>query len=95
MEEGPNLGTRSNEIAPSLPLLEVGTEVYVRNRFLGDWSCGFEVAEILSNGYRLQRVSDGQVFPDVFPFEDVCLERRQHPLRVMGKAPVDRRRRGH
>ena len=72
-------------------ILDVGTRVYVRNRFLGDWTTGFEVAEVLRVGYRLRRLSDGQVFPDVFVFEDVRLERRQHPRREVDESHLDRR----
>jgi hypothetical protein len=71
--------------------LDVGTKVYVRNRFLGDWSTGFEVAQVLLDGYRIRRLSDGQVFPDVFAFDDVRLERRQQPLRGIVGSHHDRR----
>jgi len=43
----------------------------VRDRFLGQWCRGFEVAEVVRDGYRVRRLSDGYVFPDVFAFEDV------------------------
>jgi hypothetical protein len=57
--------------------LDVGAQVCVRNRFLGNLSSGFEVIEVLAEGYRIQRVADGMAFPDVFPTEDVHLDRRQ------------------
>ena len=60
---------------------EVGTRIYVRTRYLGEWSGGFVVAEVLDDGYRIRRTSDGHDFSDVFPFDDVRLERRQDPLR--------------
>ena len=63
----------------------------VRNRFLGDWTTGFKVAEVLSDGYRIRRLSDGHSFPDVFAFDDVRLERRQHPLREISGSHLDRR----
>ena len=47
----------------------------------GNWSSGFEVAAVFTDGYRIRRLSDGQGFPDVFTFEDVQLERREQPLR--------------
>jgi hypothetical protein len=71
--------------------LGVGTKVYVRNRFLGDWITGFKVAEVLRNGYRIRRLSDDHVFPDVFAFDDVRLERRQQPLREITGSYLDRR----
>jgi hypothetical protein len=72
------------------PTLEPGTKICVRNRFLGDWSKGFEVAEVLGDGYRIRRVSDGLDFPDVFPVADVRLERRNHPERDVDGSYLDR-----
>jgi len=57
--------------------LDVGGQIIVRNRFLGDWVGGFRVAEVLPDGYRIQRFSDGLIFPDVFPPDDVRPERRR------------------
>jgi len=57
-----------------------GTRVDVRNRFVGTWSHGFEVAEHVGKGYRVRRLSDNSVLPDVFPTEDVRTERRNHGL---------------
>ena len=65
----------------SMSTLEVGTKIYVRSQYLGQWSGGFEVAVVFDDGYRIRRLSDGHTFPDVFPFEDVRLERRHQPLR--------------
>ena len=73
------------------PTIDVGAEVCVRNRFLGDWTSGFTVAEVLRDGYRIGRLSDGHTFPDVFPFEDVRPERRQQPLRGITGSHLDRR----
>ena len=74
-----------------VPTLSVGTTVYVRNRFLGDWTACFEVAEVLDDGYRIRRLSDGHAFPDVFAFDDVRHERRQEPLREITGSYLDRR----
>ncbi len=71
--------------------LAVGTKVCVRNRFLGEWTTGFEVAEVLDDGCRIRRLSDDHVFPDVFAFDDVRLERRQQPLRGISGSYLDRR----
>ena len=60
--------------------LRRGTRVDVRNRFVCSWSRGFEVAEPEEHGYRLRRVSDGSVLPDVFDEDDVRPERRRHGL---------------
>ena len=78
-------------ISDMVPALEVGTKVCVRNRFLGDWTTGFDVAEVLHDGYRIRRLSDGHAFPDMFALEDVRLERRQHPLREVTGSHLDRR----
>ena len=68
-----------------------GYKVCVRNRFLGEWTTGFKVAEVLGDGYRIRRLSDDHVFPDVFAFEDVRLERRKQPLRGITGSYLDRR----
>lgn len=71
--------------------LAVGTKVFVRNRFLGEWSAGFEVAEISDGGHRLRRLSDRHVIPEVFEPDDVRIERRQDPLRWISRSYLDRR----
>ena len=75
----------------SLPRLDVGSQICVRNRFLGDWVSGFQVAEVIDAGYRIQRISDGYAFPDVFPIDDVRLERRQSPTDQIAAPHRDRR----
>ncbi len=72
--------------------LDVGTKVYVRDRYQGQWSGGFDVAEVCADGYHIRRISDGQIFPDVFPFDDVRVERRKQPLRGTEGSYLDRRR---
>jgi hypothetical protein len=61
---------------PTQHHLAIDMRVAVRCSFDGRWSPGFEIAEIVLApdglaGYRLRRVSDGTVFPVVFPAEDV------------------------
>jgi len=73
------------------PVLAVGTMVYVRDRYLGNWCSGFVVAEVLDSGYRLRRMTDHRVFPDLFPFDDVRPERRQNPRRESEGSWLDRR----
>jgi hypothetical protein len=85
------IGDEPEAVEGALPSLEVGTKICVRNRFLGDWSSGFEVDAVLHHGYRIRRCSDGMTFPDVFPVEDVRLERRQQPARGIGGSYLDRR----
>jgi hypothetical protein len=73
-----------------LEVLDAGTTICVRNRFIGNWSSGFLVAEVLDDGYRIQRLSDGLTFPDVFAFEDVRIERRHHVERGISGSYLDR-----
>ena len=58
--------------------LTKGTPVDVRSRFVGSWSRGFEVAErVADRGYRVRRISDGTVLPDVFDEQDVRAQKRR------------------
>jgi hypothetical protein len=57
--------------------LAVGTAVDVRSRYVGSWSAGFEVAQAVRDGYRVRRMSDGSVLPDVFTNDDVRAQRRK------------------
>jgi len=38
---------------------------------------GFEVAEFSDEGYRIRRLSDGSVLPDLFSRDDVRRERKR------------------
>ena len=44
---------------PAKRQLDVGAAVEVRNRFVGKWCHGFEVADHVDGGYVIRRVSDG------------------------------------
>ena len=70
------------DVATDMPdtQLPEGTPVDVRNRFVGSWSHGFEVAERVQGGYRVRRLSDDSVLPDIFPSEDVRSERRKQGM---------------
>ena len=57
--------------------LTIGTRACVWNHFLRRWTDGFAVAEVVSDGYRLRRLSDGHVFSHVFSRGDVMEERRK------------------
>jgi hypothetical protein len=59
-------------------LLEVGTPVEVRSRFVGSWSRGFEVADHHGGRYRIKRLSDRSVLPDEFDPSEIRPERRKH-----------------
>ena len=49
----------------------VGTSVDVKNRFVGSWSRGFEVAGHVEEGYLIRRLSDGSILPDALSFDEV------------------------
>ena len=57
-----------------------GTRVDVRSRFVGAWSRGFEVEEAVADGYRIRRLSDGAVLPDVFSEDEIRPERRKQSM---------------
>ncbi len=70
---------------------DVGTRVIVRSRYLRTWSGGFVVAGLDEQGYRLGRLSDRTLLPDVFPHDDIRLDRRRHPFRGTKGSYLDRR----
>ena len=49
----------------------VGAPVDVRNRFVGSWSRGFEIAARVEAGYLIRRISDQSILPDVLAFDEV------------------------
>jgi hypothetical protein len=49
----------------------VGARVDVRNRYLGTWSRGFQVAAVVKGGYLIRRLSDRYVLPTCFVPADV------------------------
>jgi hypothetical protein len=57
--------------------LAPGTKVDVRNRYQGTWVRGFEVADVTDTGYRIRRLSDGSVLPELFSRNDVRRERKR------------------
>jgi hypothetical protein len=62
---------------PGRPQLPVGTKVEVRRKFDDQWASGFEVAETSTLGYRLRRLSDGEVIPVPFPADIVRREKKR------------------
>jgi hypothetical protein len=57
--------------------LSPGDKVEVRRRFDAQWARGFEVVEATDKGYRVRRVSDGEVLPVEFSEEDVRAARKR------------------
>ena len=62
---------------PSAPLFPVGTRVEVRRRFDQHWAKGFEVADHGDDGYRLKRLSDGELLPVAFEESVLRKERKK------------------
>ena len=60
--------------------MKPGTRVEVRRRFDDSWAKGFEVAEVLAEGFRVRRLSDGSVLPVAFPADEVRKERKKQGL---------------
>jgi hypothetical protein len=58
--------------------MPVGTRVEVRNRFVGSWSRGFEIAGNVGGRYVVRRHSDGSILPDEFDPPEVRPERHKH-----------------
>jgi hypothetical protein len=56
--------------------LDVGAAVEVRNRFVGMWCHGFEVADQVDGGYVIRRVSDEAMLPEVITYDEVRSDRR-------------------
>lgn len=52
-------------------VIPVGTSVDVKNRFIGTWSRGFEIAGMAPDGYLIRRLSDRSILPDALTFEEV------------------------
>lgn len=69
-------GGESADIGTRTPLAP-GTKIDVRNRYQGTWVRGFEVAEVIDQGYRIRRLSDGSVLGELFSRDDVRRERRR------------------
>jgi hypothetical protein len=64
--------------------ITTGTPVEVFVDYEQDWTQGFEVAEVASDGYRLRRVGDGQVLPAVVPVDHVRRPYGPGPNRPFG-----------
>lgn len=64
-----------HDAPPDTTELPAGSAVEVRNRFTQSWSGGFEISEIVAvpvpRSYRIRRMSDGSVLPDLFTDDTV------------------------
>ena len=59
--------------------LSVGMQACFWSHFLDGWVGGYTIAEVLPNGYRLARTSDGVVIDELFSGDEVMKERRTRP----------------
>ena len=50
---------------------EVGDQVDVHTRFSDSWVSGFEIAQIIPEGYRVRRKSDASLLPGFTSESDV------------------------
>ena len=57
----------------------VGDKVEVHTTYDDSWGAGFEIAEVTASGYRVRRVSDGTLLPNITTEMDV---RPASPVRV-------------
>jgi hypothetical protein len=46
-------------------MLHVGDRVELHTKFNDSWVAGFEIAEVVVNGYVVRRTSDGTMLPDL------------------------------
>jgi len=51
--------------------MQVGAPVEVHTRFTDSWAPGFEIAEVVAEGYRLRRLSDGAMLPEATCEDDL------------------------
>lgn len=65
---------RAASAPPSIP---PGTRVQVRRKFDDKWATGFEVAEATAQGYRVRRMSDGELIPVPIAEDDLRKEKKR------------------
>jgi len=58
--------------------LSTGDKVEVRRKFDAQWAKGFEVAETTETGFRVRRLSDGDILPVEFLERDLRKESRRN-----------------
>jgi hypothetical protein len=62
-------------------VLAPGTRVDVKNRYIGSWARGFEVAEhVRGDGYLVRRLSDRSILPEPLSTDEVRPEKRKQGL---------------
>lgn len=51
--------------------MRIGQQVEVHTHYTGAWATGFEVADVVTEGYVVRRRSDGSLLPVVIPEVDL------------------------
>jgi len=51
--------------------MEIGEQVEVHTRYNNSWAPGFEIAEVVDRGYRVRRICDATLLPDLTGESDV------------------------
>jgi hypothetical protein len=51
--------------------MQAGDKVQVYSAFNDTWARGFEIAEVIPDGFRVRRVSDGAVLPSRTSADDL------------------------
>jgi len=65
----------SRESTPARPRVVAGDNVEVRTRYqAGQWAHGYQIAEVLDEGYRILRRGSQEVIPQVIGTADVRLD---------------------
>jgi hypothetical protein len=70
--------------------LRVGTPIEVRNRYLGDWSTGFEIHASTDEGCVIRRSSDGVILGGIIHFDELRLADvlSSHEWNHLGRSPA-------
>lgn len=68
--------------------LEPNQDVEVRTRFDGAWVDGFRVVEAVERGYRLRRLVDGAVLPEVMAAHELRATGRTRATRTWSGAAI-------
>lgn len=58
--------------------MEIGQQVEVHTHYTGTWATGFEVADVVAEGYLVRRRSDGSLLPVVISEVDLRAATRDH-----------------
>ena len=78
VQDDPEVEGEPTAASGSTRVLSPGTQVEVRDRFLGAWQRGFSVDELHPTGtYTVRRTSDATLLPGEFSRDEIRRERRK------------------